>query len=60
MNSLLPSPITQRARYVGSHWELILVDPAAVLSPATAEALADGLMSQFGVGFGYEVREFEG
>jgi len=59
MNSLLPSPITQRARYVGSHWEIILEDPEAVLSQVTADALAVGLMSQFGVGFSYEVREFE-
>jgi hypothetical protein len=59
MDSLLPSPIAQRARYVGSHWELILVDPAAVISQATADALSAGLMSQFGVGFSHEVREFE-
>jgi hypothetical protein len=58
MNSLLPSPITQRARYVGSHWELILVDPAAVIDVGTAYALEAGLASQFGVGFVYEVREY--
>ena len=59
MNGLLPSPILSRAREVGSHWELILTDPAAVISQATADALADGLMSQFAVAFTHEVREFE-
>lgn len=60
MNGLLPSPILSRSREVGVRWEIILVDPAAVISQATADALSAGLMSQFGVGFSHEVKEFEG
>jgi len=60
MNSLLPSPILLRLREVGLRWEIILEDPEAVLSPTIADALAAGLMSQFGVGFSFEVKEFEG
>jgi len=60
MNTLLPSPILSRAREVGSHWELILVDPAAVIDASTADALTAGLAGVYGVAFTYEVREYGG
>ena len=58
MDSLLPSPILSRSREVGTCWELILVDPAAVIDASTADALSAGLMSQFGVALSHEVREY--
>ena len=58
MNTLLPSPIALRGREVGSHWEIILEDPAAVLSPMVADALVAGLLNDFGVALTHEVREF--
>lgn len=58
MNSLLPSPILLRAREVGTRWELILEDPAAVLSQETVDALEFALLSNYGVSLSYEVREF--
>lgn len=59
INTLLPSPILSRSREVGSHWEIILTDPAAVIDAGTADALAAGLMGVYGVAFTYEVREYE-
>ena len=59
MNTLLPSPILSRAREVGSHWEIILEDPAATLSQETVDALTVGLMETYGVVLTYEYKEFE-
>jgi len=58
INSLLPSPILLRSREVGTRWELILEDPAAVLSQGTVDTLTSALMSGYGVSLSYEVREF--
>ena len=58
INSLVPSPILLRSRQIGLHWEIILEDPAAVLSQETVDALTSALMSKHGVSLSYEVREF--
>jgi len=57
MNTLLPSPIALRSRTVGTHWEIILEDPAAVLSQETVDTLTSELLL-YGVSLSYEVREF--